>query len=334
MFCTNCGERIESGATFCAECGTQVEANATAEPDVQLSHRPERKTRKSWLIVPLLGAAVAAGGAFSYFHASRIARERVDAALAEMAEDVGVTYGSVRANPLTGRVTISDVKVVSIQGKPIEGITIDRILARGDTEKSSDPQSLDLVIDHLTFDLPKIGRPGTDWLSMGYQQVVIDSQLDYRYSRKEGKFDLNHFQLAGKDLMTLEASLHLGDIKPEFEDMSQALSDPATTIQGGSFAIRDAIVIDRLLTSLAAKQNTKPEVLRQKLADTAAQLLAGPSSSKVEKDVVAAIVRLIREPGASLQLRMSPTSPVSVKQLKRSRTPAEQAQLLGLEIGS
>jgi hypothetical protein len=280
----------------------------------------------------MLAIAVAAVGG-AYLYANRVAKQKVDDAIAELDGKVGVTYGDVSANPLTRSVTISDVKVTSVESKPVDGVSIESLTLSGNPGKDADPQELDVRVKKLTLDLARMGPEWAQLLTMGYGTVVVDSRLDYRFSRKTGELDLNRLEIAGHDLLTVGLSLHLGDIDADFASPKDALSRPTMTIRRGEIVIKDAVVIERLINSLAEKDGITPAAYRERLTFTAAGLLGG-GSGKLENDASAAVVRLINEPRSTLRITIAPEAPVSLEALKRAGAPGAQFTMLNLQVGS
>jgi hypothetical protein len=330
MYCTNCGVELPVNAQFCVECGTRTEievVSVAALPPV-----PARRRRVKWVAIGTLAVAVAAVGG-AYLYANRLAQQKVDEAIAELDGKVGLAYGDVSANPFTRSVTIKDVKVTSIAGKPIDGVAIERLSIKGKLAKDADPQELDARVSKLTLDLSRMGPEWAQLLTMGYGTVVVDSRLDYRYSRKSGEFDLNRLEIASQDLLTVGLSLHLGDLGTDLASPKDALSRQTVTIRGGDLFVKDAVFIERLINSLAEKDGITPAVYKERLTDTVSALLGG-GSGKLENDVSAAVVRLINEPRSSLRVTIAPEAPVSLEALKRAGDPDTQLAMLNLQVGS
>lgn len=328
MYCTNCGVELPADARFCVECGTQVEVKA--EPAVVAP--PVRRSRKRWVIVGAIALVTAAVGG-AYWHVNRLAKIKVDEFIADLEGKVGMTYGDVSANPFSRSVTLSDLKITSIEGKPIDGVTVKSLRVAGSPKQEADPQELDLRIEKLTLDLAQMGPEGAKWMAMGYGPVVLDGRVDYRFSRKSGELDLNQLEIAGHDLITVGVSLHLGDIEARFEFPEEALSQPTVTVRGGEFVIKDAVVLERFLDSLAEKEGVSPTAYRERLATTAKAIL-GSGSGGTENDVSAAVVRLINEPRSTLRISFAPDAPVSLEALKRARDPGRQLEMLNLRVGT
>jgi hypothetical protein len=291
-----------------------------------------RRSRVKLAAIGTLAIAVAAVGG-AYLYASRVAKQKVDEAIAELHGKVGVTYGDVSANPLTRSVTISDVKVTSVESKPVHGVSMESLTVSGNPGKDADPQELDVRVNKLTLDLARMGPEWAQLLTMGYGTVVVDSRLDYRFSRKTGELDLNRLEIAGQDLLTVGLSLHLGDIDADVASPRDALSRPTMTIRRGEIMIKDAVVIERLINSLAEKDGITPDLYKKRLTDTAASLLGG-GSGKLGNDVSAAVVRLINEPRGTLRVTIAPEAPVSLEELKRAGDPGTQFTMLNLQVGS
>ena len=327
MYCTNCGAELPLDAEFCVECGTRDEG-AVAGATEPVRSRAGKAKWMAFAAVAVLAAVVAG----AYLYANQVAKQRVDEVIAELDGKVGLAYGDVSANPFTRSVTIKDVKVTSIAGKPIDGVSMESLSLKGKPDKDADPQELDARVNKLTLDLARMGPQWAQLLTMGYGTVVIDSRLDYRYSRKAGEFDLNRLEIAGQDLLAVSVSLHLGDIGADIESPAQALSRPTTTIRGGELMIKDAVFIERLVNSLAAKDGVDPAAYKKQLTDTVTAVLGG-GSSKLDKDLPAAIVGLINEPRSSLRFTIAPKDPVSLAQIKGAHDPARQIELLNLQVG-
>ena len=328
MFCTNCGVELPANAQFCVECGTRTEVEVVSAAAVPAL----RRSRVKWAAIGTLAVALAAVCG-TYLYANRVAKQKVDEAIAELDGKVGVTYGAVSANPLTRSVTISDVLVTSIEGKPVDGVSMASLTLSGNPGKDADPQELDVRVNKLTLDLARMDPEWAQLLTMGYGTVVVDSRLDYRFSRKTGELDLNRLEIAGQDLLTVGLSLHLGDIDADVASSKDALSRPTMTIRGGEIMIKDAVVIERLINSLAEKDGITPDVYKKRLTDTAVGLLGG-GSGKLGNDVSVAVVRLINEPRGTLRVTIAPEAPVSLEELKRAGDPGTQFTMLNLQVGS
>jgi hypothetical protein len=327
MYCINCGVELSANAQFCVECGTRADLEAVP----LVAPLVVRRSRVKWVAIGTLAVAVVGVGG-AYLYANHLAKQKVDEAIAELDGKVGVTYGDVTANPLIRSVTISDVLVTSIEGKPVDGVSMASLTLSGDPGKDADPQELDVRVNKLTLDLARMGPEWAQLVTMGYGTVVVDSRLDYRFSRKTGELDLNRLEIAGEDLLTVGLSLQLGDIDADVASPKEALSRPTMTIRGGELVIKDAVVIERLISSLAEKNGVTTAVYKERLTGSAAALLGG-GSGKLEKDVSAAIVRMIKEPRSTLRVTIAPEAPVSLEALKRAGAPGAQFTMLNLQVG-
>lgn len=328
MFCTNCGAELPSGAEFCVECGTRDDG----EIAVIASAVRAPTGRKKWVALVAVGV-VAALVAGIYLYANQLAKQRVDEVIAELEGKLECTYGDVSANPFTRAVTIRDVTVTSIAGKPIDGVSVQVLTIKGNPAKDADPQELDASVSKLTLDLARMGPEGAKWMTLGYGTVVVDSRIDYRFSRKTGEFDLNHLEIAGQDLINVGLSLHLGDIDADVRSPKEALSRSTMTIRGGELVIKEAALIERFISSLAEKDGVTPAAYKERLTGTASALLGG-GTSKLENDVSAAVVRLINEPRGTLRVTIAPEAPVSLEALKKAGDPGQQVKMLNLQVGS
>jgi len=120
MYCTNCGVELPAKSRFCVECGTQV----VVEVETAVAQPRVRPSRRQWMLLGALAlVATAVGGA--YWYASRIATIKVDEFVADLEGKVGITYGDVSANPFSRSVTLRDLKITSIDGNPIDGVTVE-----------------------------------------------------------------------------------------------------------------------------------------------------------------------------------------------------------------
>jgi hypothetical protein len=273
----------------------------------------------------------AAGGAHLYVN--QLAKIEVDEFIAGLEGKVGVTYGDVSANPFSQSVKLSDISITSIEGKPVNGVTIKRLRVAGNPNQDADPQELDLRVDKLTLDLAQLGPEGAKWLALGYGPVVVDAAVDYRFSRAAGELDLNRLEISGQDLITVGVSLHLGDIEPDRPFPEEALSQPTVTVRSGEFLIKDAAVIERLIDSLAEKEGVSPVAYRQRLTKTAQAILTGRTGGP-ESGLSAAAVQLINEPRGTLRVSMAPEAPVSLGALKQAGDPGRAIKMLNLQVGN
>lgn len=328
MFCTNCGVELPDSARFCVECGTQAEASPSPASQPQAT----RRSRKPALAVGALALLLAAVGG-AYWYANRLAKQKVDEVIAGLEGKVGLTYGKVQANPFLQTVSLRDITITSVEGKPVDGVTVENLTVGGISRKGEDPQELDVRIDGLTLDLARMGPEGAKWMLLGYGTIVVDSRIDYRFSRETGEFDLNQFEVAGQDLMTVGLSLQLGGIEPDVESPNEALSRPATTIRAGELVVKDAVVLERFLNNMAEKEGVSPEEFRARLAEMAEALL-GRGGAELQAETVAAAVQMINEPRSTLRITIAPEAPVSVAALKKARDPIRQIGMLNLQVGS
>jgi len=328
MFCTNCGVELTNDARFCVECGTQTEVEAVP---VAAPASVRRGRRTPVVIGAVALAVVAAGGA--YWYTNRLAKLKVDEVVAELDGKVGVTYADVSANPFTRAVSLKDVTITSLAGKPIDGVRVQVLTIKGNPAKDADPHELDVRVDNLSLDLARMGPVWAKWVTMGYGTVVVDSHLDYQYSRKAGEFDLNRFEIAAQDLLSVSLSLHLGDIGADVASPKEALSQPTMTIRGGELEIKDAVLIDRLINSMAEKDGVTAAAYKERLTDTVSAVLAG-GGRKLESDLSTAVVRLINEPRGTLRVTIAPEAPVSLQALKKAGDPGRQVMMLNLKVGN
>jgi hypothetical protein len=328
MFCTNCGVELPANARFCIECGTHADVEAApvaATPQV-------RRNRVKWVVSGAIALLVAAVGG-GYLYANRLAKSKVDEVIASLEGKVGLTYGDVGTNILSQSVTLSDIRITSLEGKPVDGVTIKSLSVAGNPKQDADPQELDVRIEKLTIDLAQMGPEGAKWIALGFGPVVLDALVDYRFSRSTGEFDLNRLEIAGQDLMTVGVSLHLGDIDPQVEFPEEALSQPTVTVRGGEFVIKDAVIIERFIDGLAEKEGVSPVAYRQRLTEITKAMVGGGSSGSGD-GVSAAVVRLINEPRSTHRISIAPHVPVSLGALKQAGDPGRAITMLNVQVGS
>lgn len=328
MFCTHCGVEIQDSARFCVECGTQAEGS----PPPVAQEPAKRRSRTSALAIGAVALlAAAAGGA--YWYANLLAKQKVDEVIAGLDGKVGLTYDEVDANPFLQSVSIRGITVTSVEGKPVDGVSVESLTVAGISRKGADPQELDVRIDGLTLDLAQMGPEGAKWLALGYGTVVLDSRIDYRFSRAQGELDLNRFEVSGPDVMTIGVSLHLGDIAADVESPEEAFARPATTIRAAEFVIKDAVVMERFMNGLAAADGVSPEEYRQRLAGMA-EVMLGRDGVGLGDGTAAAVAQMINEPRGTFRITVAPETPVSLGALKKARDPVRQIGMLNLKVGS
>lgn len=335
MFCTSCGTELPTDAEFCTECGARNEGEyvvAAATRPTAAATTNRRAGRGKWIAVASL-AVIAVALAGTYVYVNRVAKQRVDEVIADLEDKVGLVYTDFSANPLTRSVTLRNITITTIAGAPIDGVSMKSLTVSGDPARDADPQHVDIRVDKLALDLARMGPKWAQLLTMGYGSVVVDTRLDYRYSRNAGEFDLNHLEVAAPDLLTIGMSLHLGNLAADAGSPGEALSRPATTIRSGELMIRDAVLIDRIILMLAEKDHTTPEAYKQQITAMISALF-GNGPDKLDNGPAASIVSMINDPRGTVRFTIAPKEPVALSELKKAGDPASQIRLLNLQVSN
>lgn len=354
MFCTECGNELSSDARFCESCGAvnedAVGAPPAAEPPV--ASRPgapraeaapvgavpgpaepvARAAPRRRLLLPAIAGVVlvlaACSGAYAYVN--HRATQKVEELRARMKEQVDFEYGSVHTNPFTMSVTVGDLKVTALDGKPVEGITIREVTVRGGSIRGDVPKELGVEIDDLTLDTARMGAEARSLAELGFPQLVFDAALDYRYSPDTREFDLNRLRFAGQDIFAIEASLHLADLPPQQEFAANGLSR-TTTLRSAELVLSDFVIIDRIAGIVAAKQEMPPEQLKDLFLAGVDQVLAD-APSEFRRNASTALGKLVREPGSRVKLTFAPENPVTFAAIGDASSMRRRLQLLNISI--
>lgn len=292
----------------------------------------------------LVVCALVSGG-FLYLRAKAAtrARETVKKALGGLSQVAGITYHTLEFSYISQEAAIKGVKV-----------TLPGVMTHLDIEeiKISD---VDLKHEwphfmHLSMKGPNIpvsaefmGELAASQIkNLGYSGIVVTSELDYRYSREDGTFDLNNLRIGAENMGSLSVKLALADIpqsvgqtmptNPILAETLMGQSLDKVTIKKFEVQYEDSSLVRRVIEAMARENGQTREqfeVFMQTYLDSEVRSKAGQLKD-AEGKILASLKRFIQNPGV-LTFAIDPPAPVSIGDIKRL-PPEKIPEVLKVQI--
>lgn len=213
---------------------------------------------RNLLIVLTIVLALLAGAYFVIgFMADKMAEQKVAEFFAGMEDVARAEYGEVHVDMFSMDATINDLEVVVTDGKRF---TVDEFVLSRYEEKDGQPVDLAATFKgvHIPVDEQGMGEAAVDLNKMGYQELVLDYAMDYRYEETEKVFNLEELTINVRDAgeITLGLNLENVNLKALMEGGPDAL---LVAISDARLRYRDRSFLQRLLKLVAEQENQSVE---------------------------------------------------------------------------
>ncbi len=191
----------------------------------------------------------------------------------------------------------------------------------------------DLVLPAALLEDPSAREPID---ALGYQQIVVDSDMTYSFDVATKTLDLPHFRISMKDGGELDLTFKAQDFDIAALQQASASMEPPTALLAAklvkaAITYRDNSLADRLLGYIAAQQGSSKDEVRDEAVKTLRQQKAafpGPILG-------AAIDQLVKfvQNAKSLTIAVEPAQPTSFVAFGQNATkPEALAAQLGLKV--
>ena len=189
-------------------------------------------------------------------YASSVAEEKIDKAIASVANYADVDYKNVSVDLFGLDVHISDVIVSPADSK--EKVNINEIVVYDVDEQSDIPLFLDISFNGVEIAIDKLGDDAKKIKELGYNDnILLNSAIEYHYNKENNEISLNKLTIGADDVGALDVSFRLGniDLGPE-KIMGILFTYPQIMLRDAKISYHDDSLIERLL-KLAAKEQKK-----------------------------------------------------------------------------
>lgn len=262
-------------------------------------------------------------------YATRVAEARVNQVIKDI-DDVEISYGNLKVNPLGFDVVIQDVSVKSID--PPTDVFIEKIIVRDVDDKSDIPTYLDASMQGITVKTDDMAQlpSATFFQQAGYTEPLsLNLDTKYRYQEATREMSLDKFHMSAEEVGELEMTFKLGNVNLESASTEQPILHRAEVVY------RDNSFADRLLASMAVQSNQNPQQFKTQLSGTltqAAQFFIPPDNQAATAALEEAIAFIQNPKGFSISA--NPQTPLKIDELSGNTNPLDWVDKLNLEIES
>ncbi len=292
-----------------------------------------RKIRISLLICGVLFVVIVVAFFGIRQHLHNRAGEQVGAMVAALPRLSDITYQKLQVAPLQGDIYLRRVRLfITGYTDPLEigACTIRRVMEM--------PQVGQLLVSDfkVPLDHPLAHKLKPVLEAVGYDDVHLQAELDYRYFPQQRRFVLERLQIGAEDMGELQTRVVLENIDPAqlYTARDQRffflmlLSN--VSLVDGRLAYTDASLVQRLLNFLALMQGQTIQAYRQKLLnDLTLQILHTDDPGL--QGALAALREFVETPG-SIDLRVAPEKPIPLLGLLWPRDRIGLLESLRLEV--
>lgn len=278
------------------------------------------------IILVLVGAYL---GAKAY--ATKVARAKVDKAIANMAAYADVDYGNVSVNLFGMNVKVSDVVVSPAKSKEKYKIKEIVIHNTGNSDSSGIPSELSLSFKGIEIDLKSLGRDAKLAREMGYKdKLSLDTDIAYTYDSKEKELTVHKLAVSASDAGKIGLSFKLGNINLDSKNVFGLLMGyPQVMLYKAEIYYDDDSLMERVF-KLQAKQ------MGMSLKDYKSMLIneidngLKTAKNQLHKKVLTAIKKFINKPD-KLVITVSPSKPQPIGRIERTSIE-EVVKLLNIQV--
>jgi len=266
-------------------------------------------------------------------YASSVAEEKIDIAIASIANYADVDYKNVSVDLFGLDVRISDVVVSPADSK--EKVNISEIIVYDVDEKSDIPLFLDIsfngveiAIDKLKDDYEKIIE------ELGYNdKILLNFAAEYHYNETNNEISFKKIKIGADDVGYLDVSFRLGniDLSPE-KIMGILFTYPQIMLHDAKISYRDDSLIERLLKLEAKEQNKNVQQIRDEAIKNIEKEIE-KEEDEFTKNALKEIKDFIDDP-ERFTISIAPKKPLPLGKLLRVNDPKDIIKLLNVKVKS
>jgi|TARA_Y100000294_G_scaffold177306_1_gene202229 hypothetical protein len=265
-------------------------------------------------------------------YASSVAEEKIDKAIASVANYADVDYKNVSVDLFGLDVHISDVIVSPADSK--EKVNINEIVVYDVDEQSDIPLFLDISFNGVEIAIDKLGDDAKKIKELGYNDnILLNSAIEYHYNKENNEISLNKLTIGADDVGALDVSFRLGniDLGPE-KIMGILFTYPQIMLRDAKISYHDDSLIERLL-KLAAKEQKKnvKEIKNEAIKNIEKEI--EKEEDDFTKNALKEIKDFIDDP-ERFTISIAPKKPLPLGRLLRVNDPKDIIKLLNVNIKS
>lgn len=228
-----------------------------------------------------------------------------------------------------------ELEVSGIEVKPVMAmhpIILDSITLKNFKQGKTDiPRELSFVAKGLHINARQLGPQGRQLLELGYDNLLVDVGLDFRYDNEKKELRLNDLSYGAKSAGFVKMQFHVSELDlSNLNLFSLMFAIPKVKVHSAGFKYADDSFFERSMKAAAKKEGKTPE---QMLAKAEAILDAELAKTKddLSKKVLTTLKQFIRNP-KNISITASPTEKVSVQTIQATKDPKELVKLLNMKV--
>lgn len=192
------------------------------------------------------------------FYIDSLAKEKIDAKLAELNLSDKIKYEDVSVNPLTQKVTLSDVTLINT--KQQEELKIKEVIFYKYDNTGNIPMFFHGAANGLQIELNKENSIVPEFVyklkEYGHKRLELDLELDYELKADKQELEFKTLKLNEDKLFTIDSELTLGNVLfREEARKSSPLWFLAITLKSASLNLENNGLLDQVFEANAKKQN-------------------------------------------------------------------------------
>ena len=210
--------------------------------------------KKLYILVAIFVAFLSVyAGAKQY--ANSIAKEKIDAVIAQESHLVTVTYEDVDVNLFTKAVYITGATIQRVGEREKDEIEEVAILTfDGENEF---PQFMDVELRGVQTDIAEIGKYSQALQGLGYKNVVSEMSFAYHLDSEKGILEVKKIGIGFADIGGVEASITMGNV--DLGGLGNTANIGAflkSTFVTGNLIYQDQSIAKKMFKVEAKKRNT------------------------------------------------------------------------------
>lgn len=171
--------------------------------------------------------------------------------------------------------------------------------------------------------------------AMGYDRLSLSGALTAGWDTESGDILIDDLRLKAKDMGSLSATLHLGNLPLSIFDDPAAIEARSRegTLVGGSLLYGNEGVVEKAFEVQARKAGQDGDTLRKNIAGALPLMLSFLNDPDIQSRFAGPIQSFLNEP-KSIALTMAPKAPVPFSAFEAIDTgsPAETFRLINLDV--
>lgn len=265
-------------------------------------------------------------------YASTVAEDKINIAIANIANYADVDYKSASVDLFGLDVHISDVVISPANSK--EKVNINEIVIYDLDEESDIPLFLNISFNGIEMPIDNLGGNAERIKELGYKDnVILNASLKYRYNKETREINFNKLKIGADDAGDLDASFRLGNIGISPEEIIGVLfTFPEIILHDIKISYNDDSLVERLLELAAKEQNKNVKQMKDEAMQNIAMEIER-EQDKFTRNALKEIKDFIDDP-ERLVISIEPKDPLPLGRLLDVNDPKDIIKLLNVKIKS